>query len=225
MGYKYQMHVHTYPASDCGAMSPAELVDALRSGGYSGCVLTNHFYWGNTGIDRGLPWADFVDCFAEDYRLATEAAKRFDLDVLFGLEEHVGDGKEILCYGITPEIIAAHPELREMGVQRWRDVMSRYGALCIQAHPFRARDYIVSPGVLELGFIDGIEVFNAGNREEDNEKADAFAQANPQLITVSGADSHAVSTACIGGIETKRRIRTVEELVRVLRLGEYEILK
>lgn len=225
MGYKYQMHVHTYPASDCGVMTPSELVEELYSGGYSGCVLTNHFYWGNTGVDRNLPWADFVDRFTEDYRLAVETAKRFDLDILFGLEEHVGEGKEILCYGVTPEILTAHPELREIGLQNWHSVMSSCGAMCIQAHPFRERAYIPSPGMLDTGFIDGVEVFNAANREEENEKAEGVATADPQLIAVSGADAHTVSAACIGGIETKRRIRTVEELVRVLRLGDYKVLK
>ena len=60
MKYKYQMHAHTSPCSACAVMSPAELVESLYSGGYSGCVITNHFYNGNSGIDRKLPYNDFI---------------------------------------------------------------------------------------------------------------------------------------------------------------------
>ena len=52
--YKYQLHTHTSPCSKCGAMSPEELARALYEGGYAGAVLTNHFYGGNSGIDRTL---------------------------------------------------------------------------------------------------------------------------------------------------------------------------
>lgn len=49
-------------------MTPIELVDALEAEGYSGAVLTNHFYWGNTGIDRNLPWNEFVKAYEIDYK-------------------------------------------------------------------------------------------------------------------------------------------------------------
>ncbi len=225
MGFKYQMHAHTFPASDCGAMLPEELAQALRIGGYSGCVLTNHFYWGNTGIDRSLPWEEFVDRFTDDYRKAVSAAEKWDIDIIFGLEEHVGSGREILCYGVTPEMLLAHPELRESGVERWHSIMSGCGALCIQAHPFRDVWYVDSPGLLDFQYIDGFEIYNAANCEEDNNKALGAYGENPDKIVVSGADAHTTDMLCIGGIESERRIRTGEELVSVLRAGSYKILR
>ena len=75
MKYKYQMHAHTSPCSACAVMSPAELVESLYSGGYSGCVVTNHFYKGNSGIDRNLPYNDFIKKYEEDYLECKKAAE------------------------------------------------------------------------------------------------------------------------------------------------------
>ena len=64
--YKYQMHTHTAPCSLCASMTPEELAEALNKGGYQGCVMTNHFMMGNTGIDRALSWNDFVKQYELD---------------------------------------------------------------------------------------------------------------------------------------------------------------
>ena len=49
--YKYQLHAHTLPCSACARMTPQELVESLHRSGYQGCVITNHFMGGNSGID------------------------------------------------------------------------------------------------------------------------------------------------------------------------------
>ena len=223
--YKIQMHTHTSPCSKCGAMSPLEFVLALKEGGYSGGVLTNHFYGGNSGIDRSLPWEEFVGAYKKDYEECLEAAKNHDVDVIFGLEEHLYGGKEILVYGITPELIAAHPELVERRPERWAEVVHSVGGLIIQAHPFRVRGYISDPGPLPLEFIDGIEVYNYANTPDGNTNARAFASEHPELILVSGADTHTTDTVCCAGIECSERIRDSETLIRVLKSGDYRIIE
>ena len=60
------MHTHTSPCSKCGSMMPQELINALHCGGYQGCVITNHFYHGNCGVDRSLPWNEFVKKYEND---------------------------------------------------------------------------------------------------------------------------------------------------------------
>ena len=223
--YKYQMHSHTLPCSDCSEMYPEELVRALAEGGFSGCVITNHFFNGNSGIDRRLPWEEFVWQYERDYLELKKYAEQYDIDIIFGIEEHVGRGLEILCYGITPEILYDHPELRERNLELWYNILKSNGALCIQAHPFRDMPYIPWPQVLPLELIDGIEVFNADNSEENNFEAEAFLRMHPDLITTSGADTHKPDTACLGGILTKKRIRDGKELVEVLKSGDYETVK
>ena len=205
-------------------MSPAELVEGLLAVGYQGCVITNHFYYGNTGVSRLLPWRKFVHPYAEDYEELRACAAPYDLDILFGVEEGVGGGREILCYGFSPAVIAAHPELRLCSAAQWHTLAQETGGLILQAHPFRERDYIELPGLLPAEQIDGVEVKNFGNSDPENDAAAAGAAAHPEWITISGADAHTAGCMGLGGIETDRRIKTNEDLVEVLRSGQYRVL-
>ena len=218
------MHTHTSPCSKCGAMTPDELAEALYSAGYAGAVLTNHFYGGNTGIDRSLPWEEFVGAYKRDWEECVEAAKKYDLDIIFGVEEHLYGGKEVLVFGVNPELIAAHPELKERQPEVWADLVHSVGGLIIQAHPHRVRGYITDPGPLPLAYIDGIEVYNAANTSEANNSAREFAKEHPELILTSGADTHSAPTVACGGIAAYERIRDSETLVRVLKSRKYDII-
>lgn len=223
--YKYQLHIHTTPCSACAQMSPSEMCKALYEGGYQGAVLTNHFYHGNTGIDRGEPWKSLVAAYERDYEECVQEAKKYDLDILFGIEEGIGAGLEILCYGITPKILYDHPQLRDCPIEDWVQIMRRNDVVLIQAHPFREVWYIPQPRVLPLEYIDGLEVYNRGNAtKEMNEKAENFARLHADLLMTSGGDSHRANDVAIGGIETDFRLRTSEDLVKCLRGKQYRLL-
>ena len=223
--YKYQLHTHTTPCSACSRLTPEELVESLHKGGYQGCVITNHFIGGNTGIDRRLSWNDFVKQYVDDYLECCKYAKKYDMDIIFGIEEVVVAALEILCYGVTPEMLYAHPELASAGPQEWYDIMNSEGVLCIQAHPFRERDYIPKARMLPLDCIDGIEVYNFCNTEKNNAEAEMIAAEHPEFVLVSGADAHRKDDVCCGGIETTMRIHNGRELVSLLKSGEYELIK
>lgn len=224
--YKYQMHTHTAPCSKCAVMTPDELVDSLIAGGYSGCVLTNHFFKGNSGIDRNLPWDEFVAKYEKDYVDCKKAAEGKNLDVIFGIEEHLFDGLEILCYGITPQFLYDHPEFRDdHSLKTWATALHKFGALCIQAHPYRDRDYIKNPRLLSTKYIDGIEVFNFSNNPEENVYAADTALLYPDWILLSGADAHNSNIVQHAGIETVTRITDEKQLVNVLKSGKYNLIK
>ena len=223
--FKYQMHTHTSPCSDCSRMYPEELAKALYDGGYSGCVVTNHFLHGNSGIDRSLSWEDFVRQYELDYLECKRHAEKYGLDIIFGLEEGVGEGLEILCYGITPEFLYDHPELSRRDAELWHNALNSCGAICVQAHPFREADHIPVPKLLPIDYIDGIEVYNAGNSYENNASAAETFKNNPGFIAVSGADTHHPHTVCLGGIQTEKRITNEKELVEVLKSGEYTLIE
>lgn len=223
--YKYQMHSHTLPCSACSEMYPEELAESLYKGGFSGCVITNHFIHGNTGIDRRLPWAEFVRQYEIDYLELKRCGEKYGLDVIFGIEEHVGKGLEILCYGVTPETLYAHPELSERSIEIWYKTLKSCGAICIQAHPFREQPYIPQPQALPIEFVDGFEIYNADNTEKNNLEAHEHAKKFSGLINVSGGDTHIPETACLGGIITEKRIRNEKELAEMLISGGYELIK
>ena len=93
-----------------------------------------------------------------------------------------------------------------------------------QAHPFRDRWYISDPGPIDdIRLIDGIEVFNFGNINDENEKAKEFAEENG-LRTIAGSDAHGPLDAGRTGILSPVRIRTEKELVSVLISGNYKLI-
>ena len=220
------MHAHTSPCSACSSTSPDELVESLYFGGYSGCVLTNHFYNGNSGIDRNLPYNEFIKKYENDYFECKKAAEKYNLDILFGIEERLFDCLEILCYGITPQFLYDnHNLLSDYSAENWYKAIHDFGALCIQAHPFRDREYIINPRTLPLDYIDGIEVYNHCNMPEENLKAEIFLENNPSLISVSGADAHTADLLCRAGIESDIRITDEKTLSQVLKSKRYRLIK
>lgn len=220
--YKYEMHVHTCPCSG-GGKDIREHIDDLIAKGYTGMVVTNHFYAGDNRIDRELPWTEFVDAYRQDYLYGLEYAKTVGFDLLFGLEENVGYGREILIYGITPELIEAHPELKRASAEKYAEVVHAAGGLVYQAHPYRARDYIRNPFPHEcLDLLDGIEVYNAGNEPEWNESARIFAEERG-IACIAGSDGHKIGTAGRAGIATRERIACNDDLVRILKNNEYTV--
>lgn len=219
--YLYEMHQHTEICSKCGRANPEELVHALKEDGFAGVVITNHFYHGNTGVDRGLCWADFVKVYEQSYLAAKAEGDKIGVDVLFGMEEHVGNSKEVLIYGVHPQFFYDHPELRSCDLKMIYDLVHAAGGLVVQAHPFRARGYIKNPKLrLDPKLLDGIEVHNACNKPGENEEALALAKEHG-LIIVSGSDSHSSAFEDRFGISCEHRITTEEELVSVLKSGDY----
>lgn len=223
--YKYQLHTHTAPTSKCARTTSSELIKELYDAGYAGCVLTNHFYHSNTGVDRELAWDDFVAAYERDYLECKREAEKYGLDVIFGIEEGVEGYDEILCYGVTPKMLYEHPELRECSAELWYRVMHELGVIVIQAHPYRVLRKVPDPKPLPLEFIDGIEVYNYCNPRKDNENAESFAKLHPELILTSGADTHDTFDVPFGGIVTERRIADERELAEILMVGKYQLLK
>ena len=219
--FKYEMHLHSSPCSGGGA--PIEdHITALIEKGFSGMVITNHFINGDTRIDRSLPWEDFVAPYREDFERGCAFARDLDFDVLFGIEESLGGGKEILIYGISPDFLLKNPSLRDGSVEEYVRLVHNEGGLVFHAHPYRDRFYIKDPGpIAELDLLDGIEVYNASNEPEENEKAAALAKEKNLRCTV-GSDGHSTRSAGRTALVAKERIRTNEKLIEILKSGDYE---
>lgn len=221
--YIYELHQHTLAASACAHETPEEVVCGLKKAGYAGVVMTEHFYHGNTAVRRNMAWEDFVRPYEQAFERAKKAAEKLDFDVLFGIEEGVGGGKEVLLYGITPAFLYAHPELRDARLPELSALVRAEGGLVVQAHPFRVRDYIRAPWEeLPAEYLDGIEVHNACNDDLSNLRAQALAEKHG-LIAVAGSDAHTPHTRGLAGIACDKRIRTERELVATLRDEEYDL--
>ena len=220
--FQYDMHVHTCPCSG-GGSDIRKHIDALIEKGCAGMVVTNHFYYGDNRIDRKLPWDRFVDAYRQDYLYGLSYARERDFDLLFGVEEHVGDGREILIYGVTPDFLSAHPELKMASAEVYAEAVHAAGGMVFQSHPYRASRYVRKPFPLEcLDVMDGIEVYNQANDPAWNESAKALAEKEGFLV-VAGSDAHDTDAAR-AGIAANERIRTNEDLVRILKSGAYTVV-
>ena len=228
--FVYEMHQHTMGCSACAIADPVQTVKALHEAGFAGMVMTNHFYHGNTGIRRHQPWDSFVAAYEQAYELARWAGDALDFDVLFGIEEGVRGGKEVLIYGITPTFLYAHPhwdrrEKEEPLLPKISKLVREAGGLVIQAHPFRVRDYIDQPWEeLPKEFLDGMETYNVHNSPMENIRAENYARENG-LIAIAGTDAHDQTVTDRAGIACDHRLRDGQALVEVLKSGNYSLWK
>ena len=225
--YKYEMHLHSYGCSACGVSCAEEYVRIAHECGFAGMVFTNHFYRGNTGIDRAYEWERFTEAYKFDYLRAKELGEKLDVDVFFGIEEGFRlngyHGKEALIYGISPELLAKTPEFAKMNIAEISGFVRENGGFIACAHPFRVREYIQRPDdEPDTELFDAIEVYNRSNTLEDNVKAEIFAKKN-NLAVISGGDVHEASDFGEAGLVFEKRVKTDTELVKLLKEGKYKL--
>ncbi len=224
--YRYEMHMHTSEGSACAHSTVHEMIKRYKELGFAGAVVTNHFFCGNTCIDRTLPWEDFVAEYSRAYIEGQATANELDFDLLFGVEEHYGNGKEMLVYGIEPQFLLDRPFLcedRYSDIKVWSREVRAAGGFLVYAHPFRNRPYIKEPDKIpDLSLVDGIEIYNYCNKPEENIKA-SYMFASSDKAQIAGSDLHAADFDEAYGIWLPRRAKTGEELVKALQNQEFTV--
>lgn len=214
--------MHTRTGSGCARNTIEEMITAYKKAGYAGVVVTDHFISGNTAVDRSLPWDELVTAYAGAYLTGREFAEKEDFDLLFGIEEGYGDGKEFLAYGIEPQFVIDRPFLKYAPVDVWAKEIHSVGGFIAYAHPFRDREYIKNPTAIpDLSIVDGVEAYNFCNKPEDNKKAVDYFKGKTLLI--AGSDMHSTDFSDSFGIELKERVSTSSELAKVLLTGDFDI--
>lgn len=222
MSYKYELHCHTKAVSRCGQIEPERAVELYKEKGYDGMVITDH-YSCQTFLDKHIfaPQKD-NEFYLEGYRRALKSAGE-DFTVLLGMElRFYGNGNDYLVYGLTPEFLYEHGNLMALYPRRFYELCRQNNMVFVQAHPFRPYIFRTNPK-----FLDGCEICNAKNRGSGiNEKAERWAEKNNMQIRVGGSDLHRENQADnLGGIITEEKIRTNEDLVRILKSGEFTVIK
>lgn len=187
MAYLYETHMHTCYGSACGRSTGKEHVRYYKEIGYTGIIITDHFFGGNTAVSRELPWRERINLFWRGYEDAREEGDRVGLDVFFGLEQGFS-GDEYLIYGLTKEYMLEHPEMEHWTRRQQLDEVHRAGGCVLQAHPFRIRDYMDRIRLGDL-FCDGVEAANAGNEQLDDARCMQWAEENGFVMT-AGSDNH-----------------------------------
>jgi len=216
MRYLYETHMHTCLASACGVSTGKEHVRFYKDQGYTGIIVTDHFFGGNTCVPRNLPWEERIDLFWRGYEDAAEEGQKVGLDVFFGYEQNF-EHDEYLVYGLTKEYMKAHPEIEHWTRQEQLDEVHKAGGTVIQAHPFRMRDYMDIIRVGEL-FADGIEGANAGNYQMDDARAYAFGKQKGLLMT-AGSDNHHSPAPMLFGVELEEKIGSAKDYAEIILRG------
>ncbi len=221
--FYYELHSHTNAASLCSIVEPEAYVGFYIKMGYSGMVVTDHFYHGNTSVNRRMPWDMFIDEYCEGYYRAKREGDKHGFTVFFGFEQKFTDGNdEYIVLGISPEWLKSHPEIRDMDRIPFFELMHKAGGFVIQAHPFRER-YYISDIRLSLDYVDAIEVYNQGDTDQQVRRAYEYAK-NLSLPMTAGTDIHSIhDREVVGGVALEKKINTVEELIEEIKLGRAKI--
>ena len=225
MSFKTELHCHSGVVSACGHLSPERLVERYTEAGYSTLVITDHlsrdtFNYGNYGGHDD--WNAKVDFFLRSHELLEKAAAG-KLHILQGMEVRINKhaAADYLVYGVTEEFLRSHTDLLAYHFKDFAAAVREAGMLLIQAHPFRNHMVVTVPDLL-----DGMEVFNGTHTHSPfrNEIAAQWAD-HYHMIKTSGSDLHSEAMRISGGIETDMPITTNEQLLSVLRSGNYRLLQ
>ena len=159
--FLYETHLHTKEGSACSGNTAEELVRAYKAAGYTGIMVTDHFFRGNCAIDRNMPWEDWVEAYCKGYENAKALGDEIGLQVFFGWEES-HQGTDFLIYGLDKEWLKRHPEIKDVTIEEQYELVHKEGGLVIHAHPYREASYIPEIRLFPEA-IDGVEVFNASH--------------------------------------------------------------
>lgn len=202
-GYLYETHMHTSEGSACASCSGTEMARAYAEAGYTGIIVTDHFFYGNTAVDRSLPWSEWVEKYCLGYEHAKAEGDRLGLQVFFGWESGYR-GTEFLIYGLDKQWLLSHPEIKDATVEEQFALVHAGGGIVCHAHPCREASYI-SEIRLFPEYVDAVEGINASHSSrakrslghpEFNERAILYAKEHNFPMT-AGSDQH--NTDMVGG--------------------------
>lgn len=220
MAYIYETHLHTSTASACGKSKGYEYIQKYKEAGFTGIIVTDHFFNGNCAIDRNLPWKERVDAFCRGYEEAKAEGDRQNFQVFFSWECRF-EGDEYLIYGLDKEWLLAHPDILSWDHITHYNEIKKAGGLVIQAHPYRERNYLTR---IELHPFqcDGWEVANAGNPAQQDSLAYEYALKHHMIMT-AGSDIHDANQVGDGnqfGVSFDTPLQDISDYVRRIKQGE-----
>ncbi len=204
-GFYVDLHIHTFPASQCSSATADEMIQKAKRIGLDAVCITDHNYiWDNTGIEA--------------------LREKYDILVLRGNEITTDQG-DMLVFGMYKDIqgIIKLEDLK-------KEVLNAEGFMIV-AHPFRG--FLVF-GAGQLGltaekartrslfkFADAIEVLNGKVTENENKLA-AEVAAGLKLPATGGSDAHEVYEVGKYATRFASKISNEKELLAALQSGDYD---
>lgn len=218
--YAYETHLHTSVASACGRSTPDDMAYACKEIGYTGIFVTEHFFYGNTAIDRSLNWEDWVEGYCRGYEQAKDCGDRIGLQVFFGWEATYR-GTDFLIYGLDKAWLTKHPEIKDAPIEEQYRLVHEDGGIVVHAHPFREEFYIPEIRLFPK-YIDAVETVNASHLSKFGEikggsfdsKAKAYAKQY-DFPETGGSDIHDVNLIG-GGMAFQNKLSSVQDFTKAV---------
>ena len=217
MDYIYETHMHTVEASACSDTPGRDYIDFMMTAGYSGMIVTDHFFSGNSCIPRSLPWEERVERYCSGYEHALSAAEGKDFTVLFGIEYNF-ECDEYLLYGVGKDWLLRNPDILSCSRKEVYDTVHEAGGIMVHAHPYRER-YYISTIHLMPSVCDGVEIYNAENPDWQNALGYQYAGEHG-FLPAAGSDIHHLTQRRMGGMRFPYPIATIEEYVLAFQSGD-----
>ena len=214
--FLYETHLHTAPVSRCASAGVRESLLFYKALGYDGVFITNHFIDGNCSADRSLSYEERIEYYFSAVEDGKRMADEIGIKVFEGVESS-HQGSDFLIYGLYKEWYLAHPEIMEMKKSEALTLMANEGALIIQAHPFREHRSTDRISLFPR-YVHGAEIYNANQRDFNNEMALHYAESY-ELIPTAGSDNHSAKIRHLGGMEADEPIESEADYVRMVKSG------
>ncbi len=216
--YRIELHAHTTPTSLCSEITPKEMVDIYKELGYDAVVITNHFSFHETELERD----EYINFFMNDFLETEKYGKEKGMKVYLGAEIRFTENyNDYLVFGITKEMLGEIYDLLPYGIENFREKYSMPESLLIHAHPKRK-----SATPIEPHLVDGIEVFNMHPGHNSGIGLAALqAKKEGHKIVTAGSDFHHHNRQHegLGAIRTKYIPKDNFELAKLLKSGDYAI--
>lgn len=220
MEYKYELHCHTKEVSRCGTLNVEDLIKNYKEAGYSGLVLTDHYSPMTFDLPEFFNKKKAIDHYLRAWRIAKKYNDE-NFTVLLGIElRFYATVNDYLIYGVTEEMLYELPFLLSLYIKKASKMLRDHGCIFLQAHPFRKFITRAKPE-----YLDGVEVFNGKANKEANDNSLKWANEINARIKISGSDCHRESGVGLGGIITTEPIKTNEDLLKILKSGNYKLIE
>lgn len=204
-GYYVDLHMHSYPASQCSTANIDDLIVEAKTIGLDAVCLTDHNHlWSLNDVE--------------------DLKQKHGFQVFRGNEITTDQG-DMLVFGMYQDVKGI------INLSDLRELVEAAGGFMIAAHPFRG--FLVF-NTSQIGMtvekamqrpvfqqVDAMEVLNGKVTRPENDFA-AQVAAGIKLPATGGSDAHAISD--VGRYVTcfRQRIENSEDLVTALKQGDYK---
>ena len=222
MTYKYETHLHTTEASACAIFDAVQQVRKYKDLGYTGIVVTDHFFNGHTSVPADLPWEQRVDLFCKGFENAKAEGDKIGLDVFFGWEANFRR-TEFLIYGLDKKWLMEHPDILDWSIEEQYKRVHEDNGFIVHAHPYRVRPYIKEIRLFPE-YVDAVEAINVGNKNAGFDRQALLYARKHKLPVTAGTDAHGEETSR-SGLTFDHRLENIHDFIDSIKAGNYDLIR